>query len=70
MGAARFPWWAAVGVAIGWEIVERPLKDRFGKHFPYSTQDTKINALIDAMAMVSGYAAWRALPPLPPELRR
>jgi hypothetical protein len=26
LGAARLPWWAALAVAIGWEVVERPLK--------------------------------------------
>lgn len=62
MGLARAPWWAAIGVAIGWELIENPLKDRFPRVFPHATHDRFVNAATDAAAMVAGWAAIRALP--------
>lgn len=63
MGLARLPWWVAITVAIGWEVIENPLKDRFPQLFPHATHDTLANATFDALAMIAGYAFIRALPP-------
>lgn len=56
MGLGRLPWWGALGLAVGWEIVERPLKDQFPKAFPNATQDTVPNAVCDALAVMVGFA--------------
>ena len=63
LGLARVtPGWAAA-VAIGWEFIERPLKDMYPEVFPHSTQDTARNAAVDALAMLAGYGLIRSLPP-------
>jgi hypothetical protein len=46
---------AAAVLAIGWEVVERPLKDEFPELFPHSTQDTLANAALDAAAVLAGW---------------
>lgn len=61
LGASRAPWWLVPIVAIGWEVVERPLKRQFPRAFPHATQDTWPNMIGDAGAMISGYLTWRAL---------
>lgn len=55
MGVAGVPRLAALAVAIGWEIVERPLKRNFREAFP--SQDSLQNATVDALAMTAGYCA-------------
>lgn len=62
MGLARAPWWVALGVAIGWELLERPLKDEFPRLFPHATQDTVANAVVDAAAMVVGWGLIQLFP--------
>lgn len=62
MGLARAPWWFAIPVAIGWELVETPLKRRVPQIFPRSTADRPVNAFFDAAAMIGGWAAMRAFP--------
>ena len=42
-------------LAIGWELLERPLKRKYGPLFPHPSQDTFINATLDAGAMIGAY---------------
>lgn len=55
MGIAGMPAWAASLVSIGWELIERPLKDEFPEAFPVATQDRAMNALVDSGAMMLGW---------------
>lgn len=59
MGAIGVPMFAAVGVAIGWEFLERPLKDAFPQAFPHASQDRIPNAVCDAAAMITGWGVGR-----------
>lgn len=61
MGAVKLPWWAALGIAIGWELIENPLKDRFSKLFPHPSHDRPANAVVDAAAMMAGWGIARGL---------
>lgn len=61
LGLIGFKWWAAAGTAIGWEVIERPLKRTIPQIFPHSTQDTFANAAGDATAMVVGWGIVRAM---------
>ncbi len=62
-GAARVPWWGALLMAVGWEIVERPLKRSMPGIFPSKgTQDTWPNMIGDVAAMMAGYTTWRIIP--------
>lgn len=54
-GLAGAPAFASSLVAIGWELIERPLKDAFPVAFPVSTQDTAVNSLVDSGAMMLGW---------------
>lgn len=54
-GASGLPFPLVAFGAVGWELVERPLKDRFPNMFPHSTQDTTVNALFDALAVMGGW---------------
>ena len=62
LGLTRVPWWAALGVAIGWELIERPLKRHVPKLFPHATQDTLPNALVDIAAMFTGWGVIAMFP--------
>ena len=42
-------------IAIGWELLERPLKRKYPTFFPHPSQDSFINATLDAGAMVGAY---------------
>lgn len=46
-------------LAVGFEIVENPLKDRFPAVFPNATHDRPINAAFDAAAVVAGWGILR-----------
>lgn len=59
LGAARLPFWAVALIAVGWELVERPLKDAAPSLFPRRSQDSAVNATFDALAMIGGWALWR-----------
>lgn len=63
MGLGRVPWWGALTVAVGWEFLERILKDHVPALFPDSTQDTLVNASFDAIAIMLGWGAMQVLPP-------
>ena len=58
MGASRNQ---ALAVAIGWELIERPLKRTMPQIFPHSTQDTIPNMAGDAIANYLGYLAMEKL---------
>ena len=58
MGASRNQ---ALAVAIGWELLERPLKRSMPQIFPHSTQDTILNMIGDAVANYLGYSAMEKL---------
>lgn len=60
-GLLKLPFVATVVLAIGWELLERPLKDRFPAMFPHASQDTAPNALLDSAAVLGGWALGRSL---------
>jgi hypothetical protein len=62
LGLIRMPWWGAGTFAVGWEIVERPMKDNFPGLFPHATQDTLPNAVVDAAAMMVGWGIIQLFP--------
>lgn len=64
MGLVNVPPTWAWAVAIGWELLERPLKKNIPEIFPHPEQDTLPNAIGDIAAMLIGYNAIRALPPI------
>lgn len=45
----------AVAVAVGWELLERPLKRAAPGAFPNPSQDSLSNAAVDAAAFLGGY---------------
>lgn len=59
LAVLNFPWWAALGVTIGWEVVENYLKDRKPHLFPYSSHDSLENSVVDAAAVIVGFAVTR-----------
>lgn len=61
LGVARLKWWQALMFAVGWEIIETPLKRAIPGIFPYSSEDTLKNAAGDAIGMMAGWGAWRLL---------
>ncbi len=54
-GVTKMPWWVALGLAIAWEVIENPLKDRYPDFFPDSMHDSSPNAVVDAAAVMVGY---------------
>lgn len=63
LGLGRVPLGWTIVLAIGWELVERPLKDAYPGLFPHASQDTFANAALDATAVVAGWGTMRAFPP-------
>ena len=57
LGRVKAP--AAALVAVGWELVENPLKDEFPEVFPHPSHDTLANATCDALAVLAGWAVGR-----------
>jgi hypothetical protein len=55
LGLGRVSFWPTALVAVGWEIIERPLKNAYPNAFPSSTQDTVGNAVADAVAIMLGW---------------
>ena len=58
-GAFELPWWAAAGLAVGWEIIENPLKDWLPEVFPDACYDSLPNAVADAVLVIGGYVGAR-----------
>lgn len=54
-GLLGFGWAPVVALAIGWELLERPLKNALPGAFPHATQDTAANALMDAAAVITAW---------------
>lgn len=52
---ARLSPLTVVTLAIGWEFLERPLKQKYRSYFPHPSQDTFANATLDAGAMIATY---------------
>lgn len=46
----------AVALAVGWELVENPLKDAFPDVFPHPSHDSFANAAGDVLAMMGAWA--------------
>ena len=61
LGVLRVTPVTAAVIAVGWEFLERPLKDRFPQVFPNATQDTLQNAAGDVLGVLVGYALSRGL---------
>jgi hypothetical protein len=58
-GVTRTPWWLSLGFAVGWEIIERPLKRAwpapFYKENGVPTQDSLANSIGDVSAWMLGW---------------
>lgn len=61
LGIIGVPWWVAAGFAVGWELLERPMKATTPQMFPVSSQDSFANAAFDAVGMFGGWAAARGV---------
>lgn len=61
LGAVGAPWWAVVTVAIGWELLERPLKRKAPELFPHSSQDTVPNAVVEPIRDAGALIAKRKM---------
>lgn len=61
LGIVHVPLSTTAVLAIGWELIENPLKDRFPNWFPYPSHDSAANAVVDALAVVAGWAFARHL---------
>jgi hypothetical protein len=65
LGLGSVPWWATLGQAVLWEIIENPLKRALPQVFPDARPDTLANSTCDILACMAGWAVMRALPPGP-----
>ncbi len=61
LGAWRVPLPWVIAAAVGYEIIEGPLKRSTPFFFPYASQDSFVNAAGDALATVGGWYLWTAL---------
>lgn len=57
----RLPWWAALAIAVGWEVIETPIKNAMPRAFPFPTADSFANAATDVVAVMTGYGLGRLL---------
>lgn len=58
-GRVGIPWWGAVALVVGWEIVERPLKAEMPGLFPHASQDSVANMAGDVIAVMVGWTLGR-----------
>lgn len=65
LGLRGVPWWVALGITVGWELIEDPLKSSLPGIFPHASHDAPINSIIDGAAVMLGWAMMRALPEEP-----
>lgn len=63
LGLVRTPWYFMIPIAVGWELLERPLKQNIPGLFPHAVQDTVPNAAFDALAMLAGWGSMMLIPP-------
>jgi hypothetical protein len=61
MGLFRLPWYVTVLTAVGWDLLERPLKEELPELFPNHTQDTPQHVVTDAAAWLIGWAITKQL---------
>lgn len=59
LGFGRVPWWAALGLAVGWEAVEHPIKDAYPKLI--GEQDTVAGSAGDVLGVMLGWGIARVL---------
>ena len=52
--------WATLGIAVSWELVEHGLKNLVPGLFPHPTQDTIANSLGDVLSTMIGWSLARA----------
>jgi hypothetical protein len=67
LGLGSVPWWATLGQAVIWELIENPLKRALPQVFPDTRPDTFANSFFDVAACMVGWGAMRLLPagPIP-----
>ena len=53
--------WATLGIAVSWELVEHVLKNLIPAVFPHPTQDTIANSAGDVLSTMVGWSLARAL---------
>jgi hypothetical protein len=56
------PWYGSLALAVGWELIENPLKQAVAQIFPVAIPDTIENAAIDVAAWMAGFGASQLLP--------
>lgn len=61
MGMLDFRPAPALAAAIGWDVLERPLKDFFPQFFPVATQDSPRHVMCDVACVMTGYTVIQAL---------
>lgn len=57
----RAPWWVALFASVGWELSENFLKAKFPQFFPAARRDSRINAGLDVVFLMAGWAAGRKI---------
>ena len=57
----KFPFEGTVVVAVGWELIEPILKERFPAIFPHPQVDSNANKVGDVLAVLLGYTLVRIL---------
>lgn len=55
LGYARVPWWGALMLSVGWEILENPLKEALPWTFPNPSRDSLANSTFDAIGLMGGW---------------
>lgn len=61
LGISRVPLSCAVCAAVGWEIVERPLKSHWPSFFANGLHDRLRNEVTDSTAVLLGWGIGRAI---------
>ena len=49
-------WWWMAALAVGWELLENPMKAYLPWIFPHASKDTWRNSVGDCLAVASGWA--------------
>lgn len=64
-GLGRFPFWLALGLSVGWELIEDHLKVVFPEIFPSALPESMGNHVVDVAGNMFGYTMIRLLFPKP-----